>query len=396
MRKPIAHKNDRVPVKRKNMFTPEARERVVEGLVASATADFVALVRWLKSDKGSDATIPLARCESLRTTISHLVTLKSGVNTDWKNVLKLVENRIKASHNLTEVVPPPSKIATGVLGHLNEISREIASGKATPEMLTRLMHMKQITSSLKGSEDLSKSIDVVIETAQNVLRGFRKQQSKPKISKPAKPAPALRDEKEFREECEFLIGLNDIFSIASCLISMSERLGLSPVNLAKRAAALKGVINPGILPELLDLLQQDVEMAAVAVPIRVKEDNSRSDGGKLVGLTGVVEGGVSIGIEAQRIITAELKKGYPLTAAQRVSFDTARASLALESDTFKVIEDIRRIAAHFNWRPLAVAAFAAHKTPGIRPDIAADVITLLAQDEVLSNSSKVLDRLSTG
>lgn len=78
----------------------------------------------------------------------------------------------------------------------------------------------------------------------------------------------------------------------------------------------------------------------------------------------------------------------PLTAAQRVSFDTARSALALENDTFKVIDEIRLIAARFNWRPLAVAAHATVKTPGIRPQIAGDVITLLAQDEFLSSEQQ--------
>lgn len=100
---------------------------------------------------------------------------------------------------------------------------------------------------------------------------------------------------------------------------MAERLGTSPVNLTMRAAALKGIIHPGILPELLELLEQDAELTATAPPRRYKDDNIRSDGGKLVGQTGIVEGGVSLGAEAQRLITAELKKSVPLTAAQWVS-----------------------------------------------------------------------------
>ena len=78
----------------------------------------------------------------------------------------------------------------------------------------------------------------------------------------------------------------------------------------KQSRSLKNVIKPEILPELLDLFQQDVDITAL-VPPKVKDDNSRSDGGKLVGLTGIVEGGASIGVEAQRIITAELKKHIP-------------------------------------------------------------------------------------
>ena len=46
-----------------------------------------------------------------------------------------------------------------------------------------------------------------------------------------------------------------------------------------------------MLADLLELLQQDVDLTAPAPPPVVKDDNSRSDGGKLVGLTGVVEGG---------------------------------------------------------------------------------------------------------
>ena len=132
---------------------------------------------------------------------------------------------------------------------------------------------------------------------------------------------------------------------------MSARLGVSPVNLANRAAALKNVIKPEILPELLDLLQQDVDITALVPPPKVKDDNSRSDGGKLVGLTGIVEGGASIGVEAQRIITAELKKHIPLTAVQRIALDTARTSLALECDAFNDIEENKRISANLNLRP---------------------------------------------
>lgn len=254
-------------------------------------------------------------------------------------------------------------------------------------MLGRLNYMLQLTAGLAGGDELAQSIRKVSDSAEKALRGYDKPQAKPKTPKPAPPAHAIRDDQTFRLECAPLIGVDDLFVVANCLIAMSARLGRSPVSLAKRAAALKGVIQPDMLADLLELLQQDVDLNALAPPPRVKDDNTRSDGGKLVGLTGVVEGGASIGAEAQRIITAELKKHSPLTSAQRVSFDTARAGLALESDTFRVIEEIRRIAASLNWRPLAVAAHAAHKSPGIRPEIAGDVITLLAQDETLTTSN---------
>ncbi|EEY5013600.1 hypothetical protein DFX61_23035 [Escherichia coli] len=71
---------------------------------------------------------------------------------------------------------------------------------------------------------------------------------------------------------------------------------------------------------------------------------------------------------------------------KRIALDTARTSLALECDAFNVIEEIKRISANLNLRPLAVATYVAHKSPGIRSDIAGDVITLLAQDEVLSSN----------
>lgn len=129
-------------------------------------------------------------------------------------------------------------------------------------------------------------------------------------------------------------------------------------DLAKRAATLKGVIKTELLPELLELLQQDVELNALVPLPKVKDDNIRSDGGKLVGLTGVVEGGASIGVEAQRIITSELKKIAHISGAQRVYLDTARLGLALESDRFKVIEEVKRIAGKHNWRPLSVAVYA--------------------------------------
>ena len=380
MKRPTAHKNDRLPVRRTNPTTPQARERVIAGLVASATSDFVYLVQWLKSGKQHGEPLQLSRWDSLRNAISHLETLDAGVQPDWRKVLTLVSREIHTSHNVQAVVTPPSKIAGGILSNLNDISQKIATGLASPDMLGRLNYMLQLTAGLAGGDELAQSIRKVSDSAEKALRGYDKPQAKPKTPKPAPPAHAIRDDQTFRLECAPLIGVDDLFVVANCLIAMSARL-------AKRAAALKGVIQPDMLADLLELLQQDVDLNALAPPPRVKDDNTRSDGGKLVGLTGVVEGGASIGAEAQRIITAELKKHSPLTSAQRVSFDTARAGLALESDTFRVIEEIRRIAASLNWRPLAVAAHAAHKSPGIRPEIAGDVITLLAQDETLTTSN---------
>jgi hypothetical protein len=89
-------------------------------------------------------------------------------------------------------------------------------------------------------------------------------------------------------------------------------------------------------------------------------------------------------VEAQRIITADLKSYAHISGVQRVYLDTARLGLALENDTFKVIEEVKRIAGVHDWSPLSVAAYAAFKTPGIRTEIAGDVITLLAQDEALA------------
>ncbi|MBL5837906.1 hypothetical protein [Enterobacter asburiae] len=383
MKRPIAHKNDRLPVPKTNHFTPEARQRVINGLVATAKADFVSLVNWLKTGKQNGEPIPLDKCESLRTAILNLGTLKAGVQTDWKQVIQLMEKEIKKSHQLNASVPASSQLVTGVLRSLNDISEKIAAGKAVPEMLGRLENMQQMIANLRGNEGLIKSISILTRSAQDALRGYSKKQPKSKIRKPEKANPLLREEQSFRAECAPLIGENDIFIIASCLISMSARLGQSPVSLAKRAAALKGVIKTELLPELLELLQQDVELNALVPLHRDKDDNTRSDGGKLVGLTGVVEGGSSIGVEAQRIITAELKKLAYISAVQRVYLDTARLGLALENDTFKVIEEVKRIADKHNWSPLSVAVYATYKTPGIRPDLAGDVISLLAQDEVL-------------
>ncbi|UUR70664.1 hypothetical protein [Enterobacter asburiae] len=384
MKRSITYKNDRMPAPRTNHFTPEAKQRVINGLVATAKADFVSLVHWLKTGKQNGEPIPFDKCESLRTAILNLDTLKAGVQTDWKQAIQLMEKEIKKSHQLDTSVPVSSQLVIVVLRNLNDISEKIAAGKAVPEMLGRLENMQQMITNLKGNEGLVKSISILTRSAQDALRGYSKNQSKSKIRKPEKINPLLRDEQSFRSECAPLIGESDIFIIASCLISMSARLGQSPVSLAKRAAALKGVIKTELLPELLDLLQQDVELNALVPLHRDKDDNTRSDGGKLVGLTGVVEGGSSIGVEAQRIITAELKKLAHISGVHRVYLDTARLGLALEDDTFRVIEEVKRIAGKHNLSPLSVAVYSTYKTPGIRPEIAGDVITLLAQDEVLS------------
>lgn len=90
MKRPIAHKNDRLPVPKTNHFTLEARQRVINGLVAAAKADFVSLVSWLKTGKQNGEPIPLDKCESLRTAILNLGTLKAGVQTDWKQVIQLM------------------------------------------------------------------------------------------------------------------------------------------------------------------------------------------------------------------------------------------------------------------------------------------------------------------
>jgi len=84
-----------MPAPRTNHFTPEARQRVINGLVATAKADFVSLVHWLKTGKQNGEPIPLDKCESLRTAILNLDTLKAGVQTDWKQAIQLMEKEIK-------------------------------------------------------------------------------------------------------------------------------------------------------------------------------------------------------------------------------------------------------------------------------------------------------------
>ncbi|HHT4844983.1 TPA: hypothetical protein ACTYGO_004894 [Klebsiella aerogenes] len=388
MKREVVHRNDRQRVSRINPTTPEARQRVITALKARADEDLIALVQWLTVDKQKGNPIPFVKCESLRSAIANLETLKAGVHTRWKQALGLMEAEIQKSHRSKASIPASSQIVTGVLSSLNDISEKIASGNAVPGMLGRLENMQQVITKLEGSEELAKSINIVIQQAQDALRGYRKPQPKSKTRKAERINPAIREEQTFRDECAPLTGESDIFVIANCLISMSARLGQSPVSLAKRAATLKGVIKVEILPELLELLQQEVDLNALIPRPKVKDDNTRSDGGKLVGLTGVVEGGWSIGVEAQRIITAELKKIAHFSGTQRVYLDTARSGLALESDTFKVIEEVKRIAGTQNCSPLTVAVYATHKTPGIRPEIAGDVITLLAQDEMLTANLK--------
>lgn len=298
MKKPTCRNNDRLQVRKSNPHAPEARARVIASLVASATADFVSIVHWLKIGKPNAEAIPLAKCESLRKAISHLETLQAGVQPDWRKALTLMSHEVHSSHKVTKVATPPSKIVAGILSNLSDISQKIASGNATHDMPGRLDNMLQLTAGLDGSDDLAQSIKNVAESAEKALRGYARTQRKQKTPKPS--PPTLHEDKAFRDECAPLTGIRDIFDIANFLISMSARLGCSPVSLAKRAVALKGVIRPEILPELLELLQQDVDLTALVSPPKIKDDNSRSDGGKLVGLTGVVEGGVSIGVEAQR------------------------------------------------------------------------------------------------
>ena len=200
MKRPIAHKNDRLPAPRTNHFTPEARQRVINGLVVTAKADFVSLVHWLKTGKQNGEPIPLDKCESLRTAILNLEVLKAGVQTDWKQAIQLMEKEIKKSHQLNASVPAPSQLVTGVLRNLNDISEKIAAGKAVPEMLGRLENMQQMIANLKGNEGLIKSISILTRSAQDALRGYSKKLPKSKIRKPEKANPLLRDEHSFRAE----------------------------------------------------------------------------------------------------------------------------------------------------------------------------------------------------
>ncbi|MGY0150566.1 hypothetical protein [Edwardsiella tarda] len=76
--------NDRFSVSKNNPHTPGARERVIAGLLASATANFIFIIRWLTTGISNGEPIPLVKCENLRNTISHLETLKAGIQPDWR------------------------------------------------------------------------------------------------------------------------------------------------------------------------------------------------------------------------------------------------------------------------------------------------------------------------
>ncbi|NOM63761.1 hypothetical protein G9Q19_27830, partial [Klebsiella pneumoniae] len=114
---------------------------------------------------------------------------------------------------------PPSKIAGGILSNLNDISQKIATGLASPDMLGRLDYMLQLTAGLAGGDDLAQSIRKVSDSAEKALRGYDKPQAKAKTPKPAPPAPAFRDDQTFRQECAPLIGVDDLFVLANCLIA---------------------------------------------------------------------------------------------------------------------------------------------------------------------------------
>jgi hypothetical protein len=229
MKREAVHRNDRQRVSRINPTTPEARQRVITALKARADEDLIALVQWLTVDKQKGNPIPFVKCESLRSAIANLETLKAGVHTRWKQALGLMEAEIQKSHRSKASIPAPSQIVTGVLSSLNDISEKIASGNAVPGMLGRLENMQQVITKLEGSEELAKSINIVIQQAQDALRGYRKPQPKSKTRKPERINPAIREEQTFRDECAPLTGESDIFVIANCLISMSARLGQSPL-----------------------------------------------------------------------------------------------------------------------------------------------------------------------
>ncbi|ELP5717217.1 TPA: hypothetical protein ACOEP7_004440 [Enterobacter asburiae] len=91
-----------------------------------------------------------------------------------------------------------------------------------------------------------------------------------------------------------------------------------------------------------------------------------------------------IGAEAQRIIITELKKSCATNCRRAGFLRYSPLNTYAQNDTFIAVDEVRQIAASFNWHPLTVAAHRTSKTPGIRHEIAGDVITLLAQDEYLS------------
>ncbi|EIY0667609.1 hypothetical protein MMC72_001743 [Salmonella enterica] len=172
MKKPTYNRSDRLPVRKNNPHTPEARERVIAGLRASATTDFVFIVRWLTTVKSNDEPIPLARCDNLRNTISNLETLKAGIQPDWRKALTLMSQEVHSRHKVTKTPKPPSKIAVGVINNLNDISQKIASGNATHDMPARLNYMLQLTTSLEGGDELVNSIREVTKSVEKALRGY--------------------------------------------------------------------------------------------------------------------------------------------------------------------------------------------------------------------------------
>jgi hypothetical protein len=70
---------------------------VITALKARADEDLIALVQWLTVDKQKGNPIPFVKCESLRSAIANLETLKAGVHTRWKQALGLMEAEIQKS-----------------------------------------------------------------------------------------------------------------------------------------------------------------------------------------------------------------------------------------------------------------------------------------------------------
>lgn len=105
MKRQVVHRNDRQRVSRINPTTPEARQRVISALKARADEDFIALVQWLTVDKQKGNPIPFVKCESLRSAIANLETLKAGVHTWWKQALGLMEVEIQKSHRSKAATP---------------------------------------------------------------------------------------------------------------------------------------------------------------------------------------------------------------------------------------------------------------------------------------------------
>ncbi|EIL5950578.1 hypothetical protein MLH22_13315 [Escherichia coli] len=380
----IGNKNDRKIVRKRPLeATKEVREKVVKRHKANAEACFIALVQWMISGKKNGEPIPQSKCDILRTIMTELKNLNAGVLPDWRKALERMELEIKASHKIQKAAEKPSVVGSGILNYLNEISRLVAAGKATPDMLGNLENMRKLVFGMAGGESLAASVEATIASTQNALQGTSKQPPKIKVTKPTKPRP-VRDDTLFREECSPLIGVKDALVAALCIIKMAERRGSPPIEFARKANTMGGIIAPEIMSDIIQLLEQEAKIGTTSNQAHAGEDNIRRDGGKLVGQTGIVEGGESIGADAQRIITMELKRKNPLTPSQRIAFETERVGLAFEKDMFKVIDEVTRIANRFNWRPLAVAAHAACRAPGIRSEIAGDILRLLEQDEALS------------